>query len=273
MAWGPQRNPRGQCALFRRPNVKYTSSKNPERIANQGRSSMAAIAFVINGRKASVDVAPDTPLLWIVREHLKLTGTKFGCGTGLCGACTVHVDGRAARSCQVTASQVAGKRVTTIEGLSPNADHPLQTRLDRGAGAAMRLLPVRPDHAGGGAAGDATRSRRASRSSSTWTAISAAAGPIRASSAPSNAPPEERDMTSKRNKSAAAQPPRDARRFGRPVVRLRARRAVAVRRERCARAGRAARLNAYVVDRQGRHHHDHVAGARNGPGRSTPRCR
>ena len=64
---------------------------------------MAAIAFVINGRKASVDVEPDTPLLWIVREHLKLTGTKFGCGTGLCGACTVHVDGRAARSCQVTA--------------------------------------------------------------------------------------------------------------------------------------------------------------------------
>ena len=87
---------------------------------------MAVTAFVINGQKASVDVEPDTPLLWIVREHLKLAGTKFGCGTGLCGACTVHVDGRAARSCQVTASQVAGKRVTTIEGLSPKADHPLQ---------------------------------------------------------------------------------------------------------------------------------------------------
>ncbi len=87
---------------------------------------MAAIAFVINGRKATVDVALDTPLLWIVREHLKLAGTKFGCGTGLCGACIVHVDGRAAPSCQVTASQVAGKRVTTIEGLSPDANHPLQ---------------------------------------------------------------------------------------------------------------------------------------------------
>jgi len=87
---------------------------------------MATIAFAINGQKASVDVAPETPLLWIVREHLKLSGTKYGCGTGLCGACTVHVDGRAARSCQVTASQVAGKRVTTIEGLSPAASHPLQ---------------------------------------------------------------------------------------------------------------------------------------------------
>ena len=87
---------------------------------------MAAIAFVINGRKATVDVALDTPLLWIVREHLKLAGTKFGCGTGLCGTCIVHVDGRAAPSCQVTASQVAGKRVTTIEGLSPDANHPLQ---------------------------------------------------------------------------------------------------------------------------------------------------
>jgi isoquinoline 1-oxidoreductase alpha subunit len=80
----------------------------------------------VNGRTASVDVASDTPLLWIVREHLKLTGTKYGCGTGLCGACTVHVDGQAVRSCQVTASQAAGKRVTTIEGLSPDASHPLQ---------------------------------------------------------------------------------------------------------------------------------------------------
>jgi isoquinoline 1-oxidoreductase alpha subunit len=87
---------------------------------------MAVTAFVINGQKASVDVEPDTPLLWIVREHLKLSGTKFGCGTALCGACTVHVDGRAMPSCQVTASQVAGKHVTTIEGLSPDASHPLQ---------------------------------------------------------------------------------------------------------------------------------------------------
>jgi isoquinoline 1-oxidoreductase alpha subunit len=87
---------------------------------------VATIAFTINGRPTKLDAAADTPLLWIVREHLKLAGTKYGCGSGLCGACTVHVDGRAARSCQVTASQVEGKRVTTIEGLSPDASHPLQ---------------------------------------------------------------------------------------------------------------------------------------------------
>jgi isoquinoline 1-oxidoreductase alpha subunit len=85
-----------------------------------------ATAFSINGRQAKVDAGPDTPLLWVVREHLKLTGTKYGCGTGLCGVCTVHVDGQAMRSCQVTLSQVQGKRVTTIEGLSSDANHPLQ---------------------------------------------------------------------------------------------------------------------------------------------------
>jgi isoquinoline 1-oxidoreductase alpha subunit len=87
---------------------------------------MAAIAFTVNGNAANVDVEPDTPLLWVVREHMKLTGTKFGCGAGLCGACTVHVDGKATRSCQTAVSQVAGKKVTTIEGLSPDSSHPLQ---------------------------------------------------------------------------------------------------------------------------------------------------
>ena len=87
---------------------------------------MTAIAFTVNGNAANVDVEPDTPLLWVVREHMKLTGTKFGCGAGLCGACTVHVDGKATRSCQTAVSQVAGKKVTTIEGLSPDSSHPLQ---------------------------------------------------------------------------------------------------------------------------------------------------
>ena len=87
---------------------------------------MAAIAFTVNGKAANVDVEPDTPLLWVVREHMQLTGTKFGCGAGLCGACTVHVDGKATRSCQTAVSQVAGKKVTTIEGLSPDSSHPLQ---------------------------------------------------------------------------------------------------------------------------------------------------
>ena len=85
-----------------------------------------AVGFTINGKAASVDVENDTPLLWVVREHLKLTGTKFGCGSGLCGACTVHIDGKAVRSCQISLSQTQGKKVTTIEGLSPTSNHPLQ---------------------------------------------------------------------------------------------------------------------------------------------------
>jgi isoquinoline 1-oxidoreductase subunit alpha len=90
-----------------------------------GENAMA-VAFTINGRSASVDAQPDTPLLWVVREHLKLTGTKFGCGSGFCGACTVLIDGKAVRSCQVVLSNMAGKKITTIEGLSPTGSHPLQ---------------------------------------------------------------------------------------------------------------------------------------------------
>jgi isoquinoline 1-oxidoreductase alpha subunit len=87
---------------------------------------MTSISFTINGKAATVDAEPDTPLLWVVREHLKLTGTKFGCGAGLCGACTVHLDGKAVRSCQTQLSEVGGHHVTTIEGLSPDGAHPLQ---------------------------------------------------------------------------------------------------------------------------------------------------
>ena len=87
---------------------------------------MPAVAFTINSKAVSVEAEPDTALLWVVREHLKLTGTKFGCGSGLCGACTVHLDGLAVRSCQVPFEQVRGKKVTTIEGLSPTSNHPLQ---------------------------------------------------------------------------------------------------------------------------------------------------
>ena len=85
-----------------------------------------AVAFTVNGTAQSVDVDANTPLLWVVREHLNLTGTKFGCGSGLCGACTVHVDGKAVRSCQTMVGDVAGKKITTIEGLSAKGDHPLQ---------------------------------------------------------------------------------------------------------------------------------------------------
>src|ERR1700722_6528456 len=87
---------------------------------------MTTVAFTINGKPASVDADGDTPLLWIIREHLKLTGTKFGCGAGMCGACTVHLDGHAVRSCQTPLASVADKSVTTIEGLSEKGDHPLQ---------------------------------------------------------------------------------------------------------------------------------------------------
>ena len=87
---------------------------------------MTMVAFTINGKPASVEADAETPLLWIVREHLKLTGTKFGCGAGLCGACTVHIDGKAVRSCQTQLSEVANKKVTTIEGLSADSSHPLQ---------------------------------------------------------------------------------------------------------------------------------------------------
>jgi len=85
-----------------------------------------AINFTVNGKAASSDAPPRTPLLWVIREGLKLTGTKYGCGTGLCGACTVHVDGKRAFACQVQMSEVAGKSVTTIEGLSANSSHALQ---------------------------------------------------------------------------------------------------------------------------------------------------
>ncbi len=83
-------------------------------------------AFTINGRKVDVKADADTPLLWVIREHLKLTGTKFGCGIAQCGACTVHVNGEPTRSCVTALGDVAGKRVTTIEGLSAKGDHPLQ---------------------------------------------------------------------------------------------------------------------------------------------------
>jgi len=84
------------------------------------------VAFTLNGQRTDVPVDGTTPLLWVLREHLNMTGTKFGCGIGSCGACAVHVDGVAMRSCTVAAESVEGKEVTTIEGLSPDGSHPLQ---------------------------------------------------------------------------------------------------------------------------------------------------
>jgi isoquinoline 1-oxidoreductase alpha subunit len=82
--------------------------------------------FKLNDRSVSVDIAEDTPLLWVIRDEIGLKGTKFGCGIGMCGACTVHIDGRAVRSCITPLAAVANAAVTTIEGLDPNGQHPLQ---------------------------------------------------------------------------------------------------------------------------------------------------
>ena len=82
--------------------------------------------LTVNGQRHAITADDDTPLLWVLREHLKLTGTKFGCGVGQCGACTVHLDGKPTQSCLYPLKDVAGRRVTTIEGLSPRTPHPLQ---------------------------------------------------------------------------------------------------------------------------------------------------
>lgn len=87
---------------------------------------MAAIKFTLNGKVQSVDVMPQMPLLWVLRDIVGLTGTKFGCGMALCGACTVHINGQPMRSCSTPVSSVAGKKVTTIEGLSADNSHPVQ---------------------------------------------------------------------------------------------------------------------------------------------------
>jgi len=84
------------------------------------------IALNVNGRQQQVDVEPDTPLLWVLRDALDLTGTKYGCGIAQCGACTVHLDGQPVRACVTPVTTAVGKKVTTIEGLDPRADHPLQ---------------------------------------------------------------------------------------------------------------------------------------------------
>ncbi len=87
---------------------------------------MATITLSVNGKKHTVDVDPKTPVLWVLRDHLDLVGTKFGCGMAQCGACTIHLDGNATRSCTLPVSSVGDKEIVTIEGLSPDGDHPVQ---------------------------------------------------------------------------------------------------------------------------------------------------
>src|SRR5438477_11602037 len=102
------------------------------------------VSLNVNGKNYQADVDPRTPLLWVLRDSLGLTGTKYGCGMAQCGACTVHIDGQAVRSCVAPVSRAAGRQVTTIEGLSADLSDPLQR--DRDRCAAVRLLPIRSDH-------------------------------------------------------------------------------------------------------------------------------
>ena len=87
---------------------------------------MAKYTLKVNGKSVQVDVDPTTPMLWVLRDHLQLVGTKYGCGMAQCGACTIHLNGNAVRSCQLPVSAVTGMDITTIEGLSENGDHPVQ---------------------------------------------------------------------------------------------------------------------------------------------------
>ena len=95
-------------------------------MAQDEQQKIAEIKLMVNGKQYSIQALPDTPLLWALRDNFGLTGTKFGCGIGMCGACTVLVNGEAVRSCVTPVSSVAGKSITTIEGLSPDGAHPLQ---------------------------------------------------------------------------------------------------------------------------------------------------
>lgn len=87
---------------------------------------MASINLNVNGKKVSVDIDPKTPILWVLREHLNLVGTKYGCGIAACGACTIHLDGAAVRSCMLPVSAAENKSITTIEGIAEHGDHPVQ---------------------------------------------------------------------------------------------------------------------------------------------------
>jgi isoquinoline 1-oxidoreductase alpha subunit len=107
-------------------NLRDYNSIQAESLSAGARRKPQMTSFQVNGKPVQVDVDPSTPLLWVLRDSLGMTGTKFGCGMALCGACTVHLDGKAIRSCVAPVSRVEGKRVTTIEGLSANLTHPLQ---------------------------------------------------------------------------------------------------------------------------------------------------
>jgi isoquinoline 1-oxidoreductase alpha subunit len=118
----PRRAPRQNIVEVERRSQYHADADS----ADDASQEVVMISFTVNGKPRQVDVPPEMPLLWVIRESLHLTGTKYGCGIAVCGACTVHVDGTAVRSCVTPASAVAGRQVTTIEGLSERGDHPVQ---------------------------------------------------------------------------------------------------------------------------------------------------
>jgi hypothetical protein len=118
------------------------------------------IKLDVNGKAHSVDVEPEMPLLWVLRDELGMAGTKYGCGVAQCGACTVHVNGDPVRSCVTPVSTVAGKKITTIEGLAKPGAHEGADGVDRAPGPAVRLLPDGDDHGGDGAAREEAEAER-----------------------------------------------------------------------------------------------------------------
>ncbi len=144
--------------------------------------------ITINGQVHTTDVDGNMPLLWFLRDTLELTGTKYGCGMGLCGACTVHLDGDAVQSCLVTVSEADGKAVTTIEGLSEDGSHPLQIAWLKQQCLAMRLLPARPDHGGRGSVETKPRTQRRGYRCGHGRQTSVVAVPTYASARPSPMP-------------------------------------------------------------------------------------
>ncbi len=165
------------------------------------------LRFRLNGRPATLEIDDERSLLWALRTQLELTGTKYGCGEGLCGACTVLVDGKAVRSCITPVKDVSGKDVLTVEGLA-RGEHPASAAagLHRAGRGAMRLLHARHAHVGRTSCCAATRGRRATRSRPTWNTTCAVAARISGSSMRSR-PPAGRTEVRHEN-VCGSQPPR-----------------------------------------------------------------